>query len=107
MVNHLKKFILITEHVTEGSFINNDSNIEALKSKYNIPYIDINSSIKAVRFDKINHYYKNGYFLFYDLNGKLSIAIHNIYILKGERYEKIFNYYKAQFDTGKFRGVAK
>ncbi|RTK92775.1 MAG: glycosyltransferase [Rickettsiales bacterium] len=83
---------LIANPVDKCALTVNDSIIETLISKYNVPTIDIESSIRAVKFEKINHYYKNRYFLFLDLNNNLCIAVNDVFILKQEFFNEFKNY---------------
>jgi len=71
--------------------LDNEDAVELLIKKYNIPYINSDSeAIKAVDFEKMNHYCQNGYFIFEDIEGSRCFAVNNISIIQ----EKIHNFFQ-------------
>ena len=64
-VNYIAEYKNILKHLKKTELLDNEQAIELLVNKYKIPHINLDSKgIKAVDFEKLNHYCQNGYFIF-------------------------------------------
>ncbi len=82
----------ILKYLKENELLDNEHTIELLVNKYKIPYINLDSKdIKAVEFGKLNHYCRNGYFLFEDIEGNRCVAVNNISIIREKAFDFILN----------------
>ena len=102
-VNYIAEYKNILKHLKKTELLDNEQAIELLVNKYKIPHINLDSKgIKAVDFEKLNHYCQNGYFIFKDIDGNRCIAVNNISIIKEKAFDfglnaKIYFIKKADF----------
>ena len=92
-VNHIAEYERILKHLKKTELLDNEQAIELLVNKYKIPHINLDSKdIKAVDFGKLNHYCRNGYFIFKDIEGNKCVAVNNISIIRGKTFDFILSY---------------
>ena len=85
-IKKMEKNICIFDLLSKENTIDNDSIVDLLVKKYNFPFIDANTeNIKACSFEKINDYFKEGYFTFKDVDGVEIYAINNLSVLRKQK----------------------
>lgn len=81
-----KNISCVLEYISKQKIIDNEIIIEDLIDKYKLPHIKLSTpNVRPDCYDKINEYYKNGYFVFHDINKNKYYAVNDLKFLKQKK----------------------
>ncbi len=80
--------ICIFEFLEKEDFLDNEFVVNALIKNYHIPCINaMTENVTALHYEKINEYFKEGYFIFKNTEGIESYAVNNLSVIKEKKLD--------------------